>query len=205
MTQLVLHGEVALSELPADSATRIQLDRICEDARSVLSTMDEILWAVNPSRDTFREFTSYVCGYAQEFLKPTQIQCLFDLAPEMSPVVLDLPVRRALLMAIKETLNNAVKHSEATELVLGIGWQAERLVIVVSDNGKGLDQANIKPGRNGFENMTQRMKEIGGTCLVTSQLGKGCRIEFAVPIKQSGWRTWKPARSLMQVLESKSL
>jgi signal transduction histidine kinase len=208
MTQLVLHGEVAQSELPADSATRLQLDRICEEARSVLSTMDEILWAVNPKRDTFRDFASYVCGYAQDYLKPTQIQCLFDLDPEMSAVVLDLPVRRTLLMAIKETLNNAVKHSKASELILRIGWQAERLVVVVSDNGQGFDKSNSKQGRNGFANMEQRMREVEGTCLVTSQPGKGCRVEFGVPLKQSRWRTWpriwKPARSLAQVLAAKS-
>jgi signal transduction histidine kinase len=209
MTQLVLHGEVAQSELPADSATRWQLDRICEEARSVLSTMDEILWAVNPKRDTFRDFTSYVCSYAQEFLKPTQIQCLFDLAPEMSAVVLDLPVRRAFLMAIKETLNNAVKHSGASELVLQIRWQAERLEVVVSDNGKGFDPTKLKPGRNGFTNMTQRMREVEGTCLIISQPGKGCRVEFGLPLKQSRWptwpRIWKPARSLGQVTEAKTL
>jgi signal transduction histidine kinase len=208
MTQLVLHGEVAQSELPADSATRLQLDRICEEARIVLSTMDEILWAVNPKRDTFRDFTSYVCGYAQEFLKSTQIQCLFDLAPEMSAVVLDLPVRRALLMAIKEALNNAVKHSEASELVLRIGWQTDRLMVAVSDNGKGFDPAKLKAGRNGFTNMAQRLREVEGTCLITSQPGKGCRVEFGLPSKQTRWRTWpwiwKPARSLAQVAEAKS-
>ena len=209
MTQLVLHGEVAQSELPADSATRLQLDRICEEARSVLSTMDEILWAVNPKRDTFRDFTSYVCSYAQEYLKPTPIQCLFDLAPEMSPVILDLPVRRALLMAIKETLNNAVKHSKASELVLRIIWQTEKLVVSVSDNGKGFDPTKLKPGRNGFTNLAQRMREVEGTCLVTSQPGKGCRVEFGLPLKQSRWRTWhwmwKLARPLAQAAEAKSL
>ena len=209
MTQLVLHGEVAQSELPSDSATRLQLDRICEDARGVLSTMDEILWAVNPKRDTFRDFTSYVCGYAEEFLKPTQIQCLFDMAPEMAAVVLDLPARRTLLMAIKETLNNAVKHSEATELVLQIGWRAETLVVVVSDNGKGFDPAKSKPGRNGFSNMAQRMREMGGSCLVTSEPGKGCRVEFGLPLRQSRWRPlrWmrKPARFSEPVIETKPL
>jgi len=209
MTQLVLHGEVAQSELPADSGTRLQLDRICEEARGVLSTMDEILWAVNPRHDTSREFTSYVCGYAQEFLKPTQIQCLFDLAPETSAVVLDLPARRALLMAIKETLNNAAKHSGADELVLQIGWQAERLVVAVSDNGRGFDQMRVRPDRNGFANMAQRMREVGGSCVVTSRPGKGCRVEFGLPLKQSRWRTWKwiwkPARFAGQVIETKPL
>ena len=209
MTQLVLHGEVAQSELAADSGTRQQLDRICEDARGVLFTMDEILWAVNPRHDTFSDFTSYVCGYAQDFLRPRQIQCLFDVAPEMSAVVLALPVRRAFLMAIKETLNTAVKHSDANELVLRISWRAGRLVVMVSDNGKGFDKAKPKPGRNGLSNMAQRMHEVGGNCRVTSQPGKGCQVEFGLPLKESRWRTWnwiwKSAQFSEPVIETKPL
>jgi signal transduction histidine kinase len=191
MTQLVLHGEVAQSELPSDSAMRPQLDRICEEARDVLSTMDEILWAVNPKRDTFGDFASYVCDYAQTFLKPTSIHCLFDVAPEMSAVVLDLPLRRALLMVIKETLNNAVKYSGASELRLQILCQGHDLVVVVSDNGKGFDPSNAKQNRNGLANMTQRMREVAGSCRIKSEPGRGCRIEFVVPLRQGRWHPWR--------------
>jgi signal transduction histidine kinase len=190
MTQLVLHGEVAQSDLPDDSKMRQQLDRICEEARGLLSSMDEILWAVNPRRDTLRDFASYVCGYAQEFLKATPIQCLFEVDPEMSAAAFDLPLRRSLLMAIKETLNNAVKHSKATELKLKIYWQGQRLVVVVQDNGKGFDKEKVKSGRNGLANVAQRMKEMGGSCVVTSQPGKGCRIEFGVPFTHLRRNTW---------------
>jgi signal transduction histidine kinase len=136
MTQLVLHGEIAQSGLRDGSEMQTHLVHICDEARGLLSTMDEILWAVNPKRDTLRDFAAYVCNYAQEFLKPTQIQCLFELDPEMSAADFNLPLRRSLLMAIKETLNNAVKHSGATELRLKIQWQGQHLIVVVQDNGK---------------------------------------------------------------------
>jgi signal transduction histidine kinase len=190
MTQLVLHGEVAQSELPEDSETHKQLVQICEDARGLLSTMDEILWAVNPQRDTLRDFTAYVCNYAQEFLKPTQIQCLFEMDPEMSAAALDLPLRRNLLMAIKETLNNAVKHSQATELRLKIQWQGPRLIVVIQDNGRGFDTSKAKADRNGLFNMAHRMSELGGSCDISSQPGKGCRVEFSIPLKQPRRHAW---------------
>lgn len=198
MTQLVLHGEVAQSELPPESETRLQIDRICEDARGILSTMDEILWAVNPKRDAFRDFTSFICGHVEEFFKSSRIQCLFDVDQAVSPVALSLPLKRTLLMVVKETLNNTVKHSEATEVVLQIKWQAQRLIVAISDNGKGFDQATLKPGRNGLVNMSQRMTEVGGTCVITSQPGKGCRTEFSIPLRQArpAWnRLWRLDRS----------
>jgi signal transduction histidine kinase len=190
MTQLVLTGEVAQNDLPEGSKMRPQLNRICEEARELLSSMDEILWALNPRRDTLRDFASYVCGYAEEFLKSTRIQCLFEVDPEMSGVAFDLPLRRSLLMAIKETLNNAVKYSKATELRLKISWQGQKLMVVVEDNGRGFDIGKAKPGRHGLTNIAQRMKEMGGTCAIWSQPGKGCRIEFVVPFKNVPRYPW---------------
>jgi signal transduction histidine kinase len=208
ITQLALHGEVAQSELPPESNTRCQLDRICQEARDVLSTLDEILWAVNPRRDTLNEFSSYVCAYAEEFLKPTAIQCRFDVDLEELAVVLDLPLRRALLMAIKESLNNAVKYSGASELLFQIKCHRDRLLVVVQDNGNGFDLTTVKPGRNGMTNMTERMKEIGGSCLVRTRPGGGCRIEFAIALNPHRWQpfglTWKSRQNPPRSSETKA-
>jgi hypothetical protein len=190
MTQLVLDGEEARRELADASNMQLRLTHICEEARGLLATMDEILWAVNPRRDTLRDFATYVCKYANKFFKPTQIQCRFELEPALSAAAFSLPLRRSLFMAIKESLNNAVKYSEATELCLKIQWQNERLVVVVQDNGKGFDPATVTPGRNGLTNMVQRMGEVGGRCLITSQPGKGCRVEFSIPLKRRHSWLW---------------
>lgn len=184
ITQLVLNGEVAREEMPENSKARMQLGEICDDARRVLSSIDEILWALNPRLDTLRDFADYICDYAHNFLAPSGIECVFEIDPKMLPAEADLPLRRSLLMAIKETLNNIVKHSGATELRLKIERQHRHLVVVVQDNGKGFDPASIKPGRNGLGNLLRRMRELGGGCHIISQPGQGCRIEFSIPLKR---------------------
>jgi signal transduction histidine kinase len=196
VTQLVLQGEVAQSELPAGSRTRGQLERISEEAREALHAMDEILWAINPRRDTLHEFATFVCGHAQAFLKTTPIQCRLDVEPAMSAVAFDLPLRRSLLLAVKEAINNVVKHSGATELLLQIHRQGHGLTVAVQDNGQGFDPAQAKTERNGLDNMNQRLSEIGGRCLLTSAPGKGCRVEFHIPFiqmhRRSWWSSWRP-------------
>jgi signal transduction histidine kinase len=203
VTQLVLQGEVAQTGLSASSKTRAQLVRISEEAREALRAMDEILWAINPRRDTLHEFATFVCGHAQTFLKATPIQCVLDVEPGMSTVAFDLPLRRNLLMAVKEAINNAAKHSEATELLLQIRRQGHGLIVVVQDNGKGFDLAQTKSERNGMDNMTQRMREVGGRCTLTSQPGQGCRLEFFIPYiqmrRRSWWLNWRLGRRLTKV------
>ena len=182
MTQLVLQGEVAQSELPPASGVRLQLSQICEDARGTLHAMDEVLWAINPRRDNLREFATYVCKYAQTFLKTTAIECVLDVDPEMPPLAFDLPLRRTLLLAVKEALNNAAKHSHATEVVLRIHLLAQTLVVTVEDNGRGFDPKLASPERNGLTNLKQRMTELGGECRIDSKPGKGCGVKLQMPL-----------------------
>jgi nitrate/nitrite-specific signal transduction histidine kinase len=120
----------------------------------------------------------------------------------MSTIAFDLPFRRSLLLAVKEALNNAVKHSEATELLLQIRRQGHGLTVAVQDNGKGFDATQAKAERNGLNNMAQRLTEVGGTCQITSQPGKGCRVEFHIPFIQMrrrpwwlNWRSVRPVKS----------
>lgn len=190
LTHLVLLGEVAQSELPADSGTRAQINEICEKARDLSHAMDEVVWAVNSRRDTLRDFATYVCKYAQFFLSSTPIRCRLDVEPEIPPVAFDLPIRRNLFLAVKEALNNAAKHSEASEVFLRLYRHNQKVTVVVEDNGRGFDPAQADTTRNGMTNMTQRMDEIGGTFSVVSQPGSGCRVEFNVPLNHSSCPSW---------------
>jgi signal transduction histidine kinase len=190
ITQLVLNGEDAQEELPENSKVRMKLVEIWDDAREVLSSIDEILWALNPRLDTLLDFANYICDYTHKALEPSAIACRFKVDPGMQLAAVDLPLRRSLFMAIKETLNNVVKHSGATEVQLKIERQNHYLTVEVLDNGRGFDLTALKPGRNGLGNMSRRMRELGGSCHLSSQPGKGCRIEFKMPLKRSSKFSW---------------
>jgi signal transduction histidine kinase len=190
LTQLVLQGEVAQREQQADTAARAQFNQLCERARDISRAMGEVVWAVNSKRDTVRDFVTYVCKYAGSFLADTSIRCRLDVEPEIPGAPFDLPTRRNLFLAVKEALNNAARHSGANELFLRICCGSERLVVVVEDNGRGFDPAQIYAGGNGIDNMVQRMSETGGVCSIVSQPGAGCVVTFIVHLQHSRRSTW---------------
>jgi signal transduction histidine kinase len=185
LTQLVLMGEVAQSALPAGSEPRRLVDKVCEKARGLSLSMNEIIWVVNSQRDTLRSFVSYACKYAKTFLQPTSIRCRFNNEEEMPDLPCDMGVRRNLFLAVKEALNNAARHSGADELVLGIHRQGKSIVLIIEDDGKGFDPALADGERNGLSNMMKRATEAGGVCRVSSQPGNGCRVEFVVPLARA--------------------
>jgi signal transduction histidine kinase len=181
LTQLLLTGEVAqIASAPAPGAP---LSQMCDGARNILATIDEVVWIVNSQHDNLEDFAIYVCKYAQCFLESTAIRCRFDTAAELPAKTLSQLMRRNLFLAIKEALNNAAKHSQAKELTVRIELAGSRLKVLVADNGRGFDAAQVGQGRNGLTNMKQRMAEIDGDCEVASRPGEGCQVSFEVPLK----------------------
>ena len=182
LTQLLLTGEVAqIESAPPNYAL---LSQMCDGARNILATIDEVVWIINSQHDNLEDFVIYVCKWVQNFLEPSSIRCRFNTPQELPPKILSELARRNLFLAIKEALNNAVKHSEADELTLHIELNGSQLCIVVSDNGRGFDSTQANRERNGLTNMKLRMAEVGGDCEVVSQPGNGCRVSFQVPLKQ---------------------
>jgi signal transduction histidine kinase len=184
VTKLLLTGEVAQIKAGANPAVGAPLSQMCDGARNILATIDEVVWIVNSQHDNLDDFGIYVCKYAQHFLEPTGIRFRFDVAAELPAQTLSQLMRRNLSLAIKEALNNAAKHSQATELTVRIELVGSRLSVVVADNGRGFDSAHTRQKRNGLTNMKQRMAEIGGDCDVASRPGGGCQVSFRVPLKQ---------------------
>ena len=194
LTQLVLHGEVALTGGADGSPARDQFSQLAERARGAARALDEVVWAVNSRRDTLRDFAAHLCKYAQSFLEATPIRCRLDVPPELPELPFDLSVRRGLFLAVKEALNNAAKHSQATELFIRLQLEPDRVKVIVEDNGQGFDPALPKLERNGLNNMAERLRELGGEYRLVSQPGAGCRVEFCMSLTCSadaGTPFWK--------------
>jgi signal transduction histidine kinase len=190
LTQLLLTGEVA--QMESGPAAGAPLSQMCEGARNILATIDEVVWIVDSQHDNLDDFVIFLCKYTQNFLDATGIRCRFDVPPELPAKKLSQFTRRNLFMAIKEALNNAAKHSEAAELTVRIGLDGLRLDVVVADNGLGFDTAQASPERNGLSNMKLRMAEIGGDCQVVSRPGEGCEVRFQVLLKEASLFKFRP-------------
>ncbi len=199
VTQLVLQGETAQSELAGQTETCAKFKRISDTGRRLVQSVNEVVWMVNSQRDSLRDFENYVCRYAENFLRASSIRCRLDVDGEIPEAAFDLARRRSLFLAIKEALNNAVKHSGATEVFLNMRIEQEELRVTVADNGKGFAAVAGDRSRNGLSNMAQRLAEVGGECRIVSQPGAGCRVELAAKVthlsgQQRVWRRWWPAR-----------
>jgi len=86
------------------------------------------------------------------------------------------------LLAVKEAIRNAARHSGAAEVNLKVQVADNSLQVVVEDNGRGFSTIGAGASRNGLANMRQRLADVGGSLTLRTAPGQGCCITFLLPL-----------------------
>jgi len=152
---------------------------IAGKARSLIAALDVIVWAVDPEDNSLQSLGDYLTGYAKEFVSHANISCRFKVPVAFPPITLDGRVRHDLLLAVKEALNNIVRHAEATDVEFCMTVAGGELEIGITDNGKGFEGG--REG-HGLKNLSARLLKLGGTCAVESRLGGGTTVKIRLPL-----------------------
>jgi len=174
----------SLVRSPATSAEEKNryLNELTLTALRMVTSLDEIVWAVNPRNDTVTSLASYFGAYAQRLLDLAGVSCGLDVAEDLPDYPLDPKFRQELFLAFKEALTNVVRHAGATQVWLRIAVREESLVVVVGDNGNGFDLGTQRAGADGVTNMQERLKALGGRCQILSEPPKGTTVRFEAPL-----------------------
>lgn len=88
-----------------------------------------------------------------------------------------------ICLIINEALSNAVRHSQADQIVIAADISDNKFNVSIQDNGKGFDFVSIEETGLGLANMHRRARIYGGHIQVDTAVGKGTRLEIAIPIK----------------------
>jgi signal transduction histidine kinase/ligand-binding sensor domain-containing protein len=177
LTHIILMSEAAAS----DSSSR-DLDQIADAARSVSSTLDEIVWATNPRNDTLARLVAYITEFAGEYLETAGINFRVELSTEIPDSPISAERRHEILLVVKETLNNIVKHAEAHRVLLHIELQDHELRITIRDDGRGFSAGDVALTSNGLVNMEHRMASAGGTAKIDSRPGNGTTVTLSMKV-----------------------
>jgi len=181
LTEVSLLADAGLAESHGTGKEPLRFHDIAEKARALVSGLDVIVWAIDPKRNSLQSFADYLGRYATELFSASDIVCRFKIPIECDPVTMTEAARHSLFLAVKEALNNVIRHASATEVELQISQSPDRLQVVVTDNGRGFDWNKIQPG-DGLANLQARLEALHGQCHIESQAGKGTTVRFSVPL-----------------------
>lgn len=180
LTKIHLIAGILTNAKISNKETKERIEKVHVFSQEVIQKLDEIVWTVSPKNDNLKNLINYICEYVEEFLSLTDIANRFDIPGDIPDYTLTSEQRYNIFLVVKEGLNNIVKYSEATLVMLKFKLEREGFIIELEDNGIGFELNESKGCGNGLRNMKERIDKIGGRFEINSGKGKGTRMMIKI-------------------------
>jgi two-component system NarL family sensor kinase len=160
---------------PKDTAEKIR-----HLSGSLLQKMNEVVWTMEHEHDTLESLIAYIRVNVAQTLENAGMAYHFQGNEDIPVLSVSQQFRRNIYLVVKEAIHNVIRHAEATTVTITVLCIAQ-LEITIRDNGKGFDPASERRFGNGMKNMRQRMDQVRGTFVITSD--NGASLHLTAPLK----------------------
>ncbi|RKZ14412.1 hypothetical protein DRQ50_08980, partial [bacterium] len=181
LTEIAIMSEVIAQKLPPDQHGLVgaELGSITAASRNLVHGMSDIVWLVNPRRDSLHDLVARLGDVYGETARAANVTLRIRNVDSLKQVRLDMERRQHVFLIFKEAINNALKYSGGTTVSLDVETCGRRIGIRVSDDGRGFDPANAGSG-NGLANMRDRAARIGTELVIESAPGRGTVVSLTM-------------------------
>ena len=153
------------------------LTTIAETSRKSVDSMRDIVWAINPSRDSLYDLINKMRQFAEDTLIEKDINLIFNAPTEQQKLKISMDTRRELYLIFKEAVNNTAKYSNCSKVEIDFAIIGKEIILIVKDNGKGFDISQDFEG-NGLKNMKRRAENLKGKFEIDSTQGTNISVKF---------------------------
>lgn len=170
------------AEAGDDAGAAASLTGISERTQRLMRNMSDIVWSVDPERDTMEELLARMREFGAAVLEPKGIDLRFEARGELEGT-LPPALKSNLYLIYKEAVNNAAKHAQATEVAVSFIHANNRLQMTITDNGKAMEAgagAGSSGGGNGLRNMSMRALEMKAELTIEGPSPQGTRIDLVL-------------------------
>ncbi len=185
---LLLIKMLAELQKESDGTDTKKIDEIINLTRKTSREIKEIIYSLYPNEIEKYGLIESVQYMIAKFSKITNIKFEVKYSGEISQ--LERKYKLAIFRVTQEALNNIIKYSDATNVILEYHLKTELIFGRITDNGKGFDVQNKmkseERGEFGLKYIKERIESIGGQIEIHSEINKGTSIFFEIPIRNMG-------------------
>jgi two-component system sensor histidine kinase DegS len=189
LSNVVLKAEICERMIDVDlEKTREELRNLKKIVRESLQDVRKIIYNLRPMSLDDLGLIPTLQRYVLTFQEETGIAVLFQtrgLQPELKSVIV-LTVFRI----VQESMNNVAKHAKANNISIHIEFLHTELKLYIIDDGQGFDTEKLKEHNEdissgfGLVSMRERVELLGGEMLISSEPGRGTRLNISIPFTQ---------------------
>lgn len=174
LSSISIYSEVAKKITRKDSPeAESVLNNIGESARTSMENMSDIVWAVNPKNDRFKDILDRFNVFANQLMGAKNIVLHLITKENVDDLKLPMQHRKNIYLLLKEATNNVAKYSHAKNFYVTVEKNHSRMSIQIKDDGVGFESNPESLGGNGLINMKQRVDDLKGEFQIQSGKGKG--------------------------------
>ena len=165
-----------------------KLGRISEFASHTIYELRDTIWAMNKADISVDDLQARISNFIEKAKATSDVDFQFNVDKSLSQETHFNSVQGMnIYRIIQEAVNNALKHSQATEILVSITkfspsqremleGQKGTFKLEISDNGNGFDLEKSKLG-HGISNIQKRAMDLGGKAEIISDIGKGTCVD----------------------------
>jgi signal transduction histidine kinase len=180
LSHISLLSSFAQSSSPSPEVSS-NFGQISAMSRELIGALSETVWMLNPKNNQLEALVDFLCRMVSELCRLANIRCRIDAMSVTENVTINHEFRHNMSLAVKEVVNNALKHSSAEEITMTIRVEGKLLLVTLTDNGIGMTQHPGKPGI-GLASIQQRMTNVRGSCTIEPLESNGLKVSLAAPI-----------------------
>jgi ligand-binding sensor domain-containing protein len=177
LTEISILSELATNEINEPKTATRHIGKISDLSRQLVESMSDIVWVVNPTRDSLYDLIVRLKDMYGELLVDLGIKLKTSNLEKLISIKLPMDYRQNLYLILKESINNCIKHSKCKNINLQINISRNILNVKLSDDGIGFSFEGTNKG-NGLTNIKKRGENIGGKIHIHSELNVGTTVEF---------------------------
>ncbi len=163
-----------------DSKITNQLTKISDFTKSTIIELRDTIWAMNSNEFTFEDLRSRIFNFIEKAKSAKEdINFKFHVDDSLKHDKFSSIIGINLYRTMQEALNNAVKYSEAKNIIVDVEKNNSEVKITISDDGKGFVLENVDFG-NGLHNMKKRIEEIDGIFTIESKINEGTKLTLSI-------------------------
>ena len=174
---LASHADNTINHKEANKA----FGEISAMSRDLIGALSESVWMLNPNNNDLESLVDFLYRLVSELCRLKNIRCRVDAVFITDNQNISYDFRHNVSLAVKECVNNVLKHSHATNLDMKIELIKNLLVIRITDNGIGISATSRHDGL-GLISLENRMKSISGNCKFEHVSQGGLRIILTAPV-----------------------
>lgn len=166
----------------SNTPSQVHIEHLRKTAAQLAEDIHNFAYRLHPSLLEHLGLEAAIRDQVDDFSRRTNLKV--EYIQRNIPLSLPMDVATCLYRVTQESLQNVLKHAEASEVLVRLLGAATGVGICIRDDGKGFiqEQAGSASRGLGLISMEERVRLFNGTFRIRSSLGRGTEVHAWVPL-----------------------